>query len=343
MKYANNIIFFGLMALFVGAGFIEGVLGDTTIIIEEVWVDDDYCEGCYNDGHTWGYDAFDTIQDGIDAVNENGSVIVFEGTYTENVEIHKKIMLRVEGERNLTRIDGAGGLYCLKINKNADTCVIEGFTCTNASFGIVVQSHANMIQNTLLCHNNFGMYVHDSNSSIITNNKIINNSYGLHLNASHSNEVYENEIVNNTVEGIRLFFSYDNSIHHNIISNNACGFELGGYKNKIWRNSIHSNSELGIHSWATCANSMYENNFMDNSKDASFSHVFLIGYSNLIDLLWINNNQWFSNYWNEPRLLPKIIHGYISIYYDLENIKSWTVPWYEVDWFPSREPFNIQI
>jgi len=27
----------------------------------EVWVDDDYCDGCINDGHTWGTDAFATI------------------------------------------------------------------------------------------------------------------------------------------------------------------------------------------------------------------------------------------------------------------------------------------
>jgi len=344
MKYFNNLIVFGLLPLFVGVSFIEGVIGYTTIYIEEVWVDDDYCEGCFNEGHKWGYDAFDTIQDGIDALNENGRVMVHEGTYPENVNIHKKIILKVEDERNLTCIDGAGGLHCIRINTNADNCVIDGFTCMNASFGIVVQSNANLIQNTLLCHNYFGMYLHDSNSSTITNNKMIDNYYGgLNLNASHSNDVYENVIAHNTVEGIKLFFSYYNSIHHNIISENVCGFELGGYKNKIWRNSILRNSEIGIHSWATCANSLYENNFIDNGEDASFSHVFLIGYSKPVDLLWINNNQWYSNYWNEARVLPKILAGQIRIYYDLENITSYTFPWYEVDWFPAREPFDIRI
>lgn len=49
--------------------------------IPEVWVDDDYYEGGTNDGHTWGYDAFDTIQDGIDHVNDVGIVHVQEGIY----------------------------------------------------------------------------------------------------------------------------------------------------------------------------------------------------------------------------------------------------------------------
>ncbi len=51
----------------------------------EVWVDDDYCEGCANDGHTWGYDAFNSIQAGIDAV-AGSTVHVAAGTYDSSSE-----------------------------------------------------------------------------------------------------------------------------------------------------------------------------------------------------------------------------------------------------------------
>jgi hypothetical protein len=47
----------------------------------EVWVDDDYCDGCSNGGHIWCYDAFNNIQDGIDAVAAGGTVNVAAGTY----------------------------------------------------------------------------------------------------------------------------------------------------------------------------------------------------------------------------------------------------------------------
>ena len=62
-----------------------------------VWVDDNYCYGCANDGHIWGYDAFDNIQDGIDAV-EGSTVNVAAGTYQEQVVINKSLALQGNGD-----------------------------------------------------------------------------------------------------------------------------------------------------------------------------------------------------------------------------------------------------
>ncbi len=62
-----------------------------------VWVDDDYCYNCANDGHTWGFDAFDNIQDGVNAVD--GSVVnVAAGTYEEQVVINKNLTLTGAGK-----------------------------------------------------------------------------------------------------------------------------------------------------------------------------------------------------------------------------------------------------
>jgi hypothetical protein len=47
----------------------------------EVWVDDDYYETGYNEGHTWGYNAFDTIQEGVDSVTDFGIIHINEGIY----------------------------------------------------------------------------------------------------------------------------------------------------------------------------------------------------------------------------------------------------------------------
>lgn len=41
----------------------------------QTWVDDDYCNVCSNDGHTWAYDAFNKIQDGVDAVRCLASIL----------------------------------------------------------------------------------------------------------------------------------------------------------------------------------------------------------------------------------------------------------------------------
>jgi hypothetical protein len=60
-------------------------------------------------------------------------------------------------------------------------------------------------------------------------------------------------------------------------------------------------------------------------------------------MFWINNNQWYLNYWSESRFLPKIIDGEIQIFYDLKNIQSIILPWYELDWLPALKPYDITI
>ncbi len=64
----------------------------------EVWVDDNYSVGGNNDGHQWGYDAFDNIQAAIDAVSSGYTVNVAAGTYTEQVNIEKSMTITGAGQ-----------------------------------------------------------------------------------------------------------------------------------------------------------------------------------------------------------------------------------------------------
>ena len=101
--------------LFVGASVVPNVSGKNSVAIEknkdmdfidiftngapEVWVDDDYYDGGYNDGHTWGYDAFDNVQDGVDNVLNDGKVNVKEGSYDVfQVEGRTNILIIGEGQ-----------------------------------------------------------------------------------------------------------------------------------------------------------------------------------------------------------------------------------------------------
>lgn len=59
----------------------------------QVWVDDDYTDT--NSGeHTWGVDAFATIQEGINTVEAGGTVNVAAGTYEEAFTIDKTLTLK---------------------------------------------------------------------------------------------------------------------------------------------------------------------------------------------------------------------------------------------------------
>jgi hypothetical protein len=71
-----------------------------TYPVTEVWVDDDWTgssEGAVVDGHIFGYDAFATIQDGVDGVT-GSTVNVAPGTYTEDVAIDKPLTLTGEND-----------------------------------------------------------------------------------------------------------------------------------------------------------------------------------------------------------------------------------------------------
>lgn len=59
----------------------------------EVWVDDNYTSGGFNDGHIWGQTAFATIQSGLDAVTLGGTVYVAPGLYPEEVKISSQVHL----------------------------------------------------------------------------------------------------------------------------------------------------------------------------------------------------------------------------------------------------------
>lgn len=79
-----------------------------------VWVDDGFIDEAAVDIFdvtlTLGIDAFDTIQGGIDAVAEEGTVNVVAGTYTEKLIITKPLMLIGEGTtRPKVDIPGAVG------------------------------------------------------------------------------------------------------------------------------------------------------------------------------------------------------------------------------------------
>lgn len=102
-----------------------------------VWVDDDYNAGS-DGGHSWGVNAFATIQEGLDAASEGGTVYVGPGNYREEVKIYYTVHLVGDpGDSapgpgaNAPTIGGCpdGVPYCsgVKFMAPANGTIIEGF------------------------------------------------------------------------------------------------------------------------------------------------------------------------------------------------------------------------
>ncbi|MDD3927630.1 MAG: hypothetical protein PHT33_13320, partial [bacterium] len=66
-----------------------------------VYVDDDYTsENC--DAHVWGTDAFASMQAGVDAAAEGGTVHVYAGAYIESVTCADSKSIKLEGDLNIS-------------------------------------------------------------------------------------------------------------------------------------------------------------------------------------------------------------------------------------------------
>ena len=112
------------------------------IPMADIYVDDDADIGWYDATHV------NTIQGGINAVNDDDTIYVYSGTYAENIVVDKSITLRGE-DKDTTIIDGGKSGDVVQIY--ADRVTISGFTIQNGNgYGIVLKSTDNTILNNII-------------------------------------------------------------------------------------------------------------------------------------------------------------------------------------------------
>jgi len=266
-----------------------------------VYVDDDFNSSTPG----WGYDHFNHIQDGVNAVSVNGTVFVFNGNYCENILINRNhIMLQGE-DKNSTIIDASGSGNGF-VTQNTDHITISGFTIRNASEnGIYIYgsstehswvNHDFNLSNLIIRNNSAnGIYIHATGYGCRISNTQINNC----------------EIFSNGNPGISIHADGNHCIigespsHTNIsncqIRNNSIGVSLRAENHHsyvsaviIQNCSIEKNNDYGIEMsmsgdcWND-GNIIYHNNFVNNSVNAYDP------YANI----WQNNELHQGNYWSD--------------------------------------------
>jgi len=111
---------------------LDGIIIAPLLPPSEVWIDADYTEGSCG-GHNWNYDAFDTIQEGIDGIADAGTINVAAGTYDEAILIDgKDLTIQAASTPVLTGI--ADSDYIVKVS-NADV-TLDGLTVNGAGNNI---------------------------------------------------------------------------------------------------------------------------------------------------------------------------------------------------------------
>jgi len=297
---------------------------DFSLIGNTIYVDDNYNSSIPG----WGEDRFNKVQLAIDKASDGDTIIVYNGTYFENVLINKSINLSGENKHG-TIIDSSNSGRVIRITKNG--VFVSGFTLTNSGnyvedSGVYIESYNNYIHDNIILQNQNGFYIKDSKSNRIIYNTIQDNNYAIYLINSDFNFLVENIIEDNKY-GVYIQESSANDINGNVLENNEIGLWLKLYctDNSIAGNMITRNTNLGFLMDRFCYNNIiHNNNFIKNKIHASFTMSFL--------------NNWHYNYWDnwigliveEYRIFPKGIFGQIF----------GPIPWINFDLYPLYEPYS---
>ncbi|MFH1101348.1 MAG: C25 family cysteine peptidase [Methanobacteriota archaeon] len=194
------------------------------------WVDDDYNESTPD----WGITHFNTIQDALHMIARNGTIFVYNGTYPEQVSIHRPLTLIGEA-RNTTIIDGSQNErdeYTLFIHANNVT--ITGFTIDSGSgTGICFQESTNItvFMNTITStsEESYGIYSVLSNHISIQQNILYNLFMGITGIMVSDHNISDNliDMNNRGILGIYFMDAHNSTIARNIIRNSDSNFGEG--------------------------------------------------------------------------------------------------------------------
>jgi len=299
---------------------------------------------------------YTSIQEAIDNSTSGDTIFVYNGTYNENVDTKLKKVSLIGEDRDITIINGQTTNPVVRIG-NSDTS-ISGFTLMgnsdetillvstlsenvfitnniikNGMYGIdlaVTTSRVTISDNTIMDHVYIGIQMKTSTYNVIQRNFIQNNgAQGIDVSlSSHHNSILNNSITGNGEEGIAIngLASTENTIQGNDVSENKLGirFLSGAGTNEVIGNNIEGSSMEGLMLQSSSENTIEQNNFIDNHRQATFKLS--------------NRNVWDANYWSNwiglkfsaPifQKFPKVIFGGVRMNFDKN---------------PALVPYNISV
>lgn len=217
------------LILFVLAIFLQGTACSKTILVCD--------QGC----------DFAGITEGINSADPGDTIEVQSGTYYENVNVSKPLILLGKDTGSGKPVIDAGGNGSA-ITLSTDGATLDGFNLTN-SLGSWLEIWAGIEVN--------------SNDSTIINNMAFNNENGI-LIAGSNNTILGNDAMNN-IYGIKTKGSTKNSITDNNLSNNNYGLFILASRNNIIQNNQATNNEYGILLNESTGNNLSNNQMTENS------------------------------------------------------------------------------
>ena len=250
---------------------------------------------------------FISIQSAINSATEDDTLIVHNGTYSENIDLLGKAL--IIGSEYFTSGDSAHiASTVIDGQLNGSTITISdisgseiklvGFTIQNGSAsngGAIYSSNSNpifenlIIKNSTASNNGGGIYLYNNSSAILNKLKIINNSAknggGLYLNSSNptvTNIVFSNNTADSSGGAIAMYSNSNPGFYNAVIYDNYAGLFGGSLQ------ISNSNPTIG-NSTITANNGQFQGGALYLTGGSEVVVTNSILYNNIPEQLFIND------------------------------------------------------
>lgn len=278
---------------------------------------------------------FLTIQDAVNSAVPGSTVLVYPGTYEENVLLDVENISLVSESADLrstvirasdttepvikvtskgVTISGfyisgphsirkeANGIYLYNTSENT----IKNNIVSEYLYGMyLVSSDRNKITNNTVENNQRGLYLENSETNLLANNTVLTNTEGIVLNSSGNNSLKNNTVYQNEYQGIYIYsgdygLATSNLIRDNLISENDYGIYASFSENNIVKNNTINLNEMGI-LLSYSSDNLFRDNLIESNRN--FGLYMAAG----------SNNTFYNNLFNntlnlEPAYGNKDIH-----------------------------------
>lgn len=223
-----------------------------------------------------GEGHYKSIQKAINNANPGDTVLVYPGTYKENIVVDRelRIISRSGNPEDTIVLAATQKEHVFKVASNNVT--IRGLKIRDASgipgnykYGIYIDGKKNcIIDNNYISNNREGILLIDSsNNTLINNNLPRNNDSGIILMSSDNNTIMSNNLSGN-IAGISIIYSStNNTVDRNTVSENTIGIDIQGNNNTIRSNSILDNEGYGIDIESSADNEISNNTVNSNKRN----------------------------------------------------------------------------
>lgn len=165
---------------------------------------------------------FTRIQDTVDAASPSDTIIVYLGTYTENVDVKKHdLTIKSQNGADSTTVEAAADSPVFSVSGRHVN--INGFSVKGAT-------------------HHGGIWLFYADYCNISNNDCSSNEGGIELESSNNNTLMNNNVHGNRIYGIYLDCTeYDNLISNIVYDNTCWGIGIKGSNETLTGNRMENN------------------------------------------------------------------------------------------------------